>query len=162
APTGAGLPSTAGPTTSTNQAGPSSSSPFATPDRIGRLTKSSDQSQATALIQALPRAMQNPFAAYYDDPQSASRHVLVAGGTIKVLNPGAQMDGFFNGAVAFVPGSKGSNRRAAGTGSAGGLAQCETITGGSTKFEICGWLGQSALVEMIFVGFSPATTDPLV
>jgi hypothetical protein len=159
---GTGVPSAPAPATTTTPAEPSPTSRFTQPDSIGPFSRSSDQSAANAVIQAFPRSIQDAFAVVYDETSDSSQHLLVAGGTTFVPDPASGMNEIFAGVLSTQPGAKVSDRRAADSGSLGGTAQCETLTGSSGAIVYCVWIGDGEFIEMAFININRVTADPLV
>jgi hypothetical protein len=132
---------------------------FATPNAIGPFTRSDDQVQASQLKQNLGQSMTNAFAALYEAPNNT---LIVGGGDLTVADPAARMGEMLDAMANVQSGTTITDRRAAGTGTVGGSAQCETITSTSTEVVVCGWHGNGAFVEMVFVGADRASVDGLV
>jgi hypothetical protein len=107
--------------------------------------------------------IEDPFAAAYQEP--SGRNVVIWGGTGSIFGigtPQSRLDGFFAGAEGQFNGAKASGRSSADTGSAGGQAACETVSGTGVSLAICAWAGRDAVLGLIFTGYQRATADSLM
>jgi hypothetical protein len=149
------------PTTAPPTAGPAS---FSMPATIGTLGKASDQSTADTLRNQLSSSgIDNPYAIAYQDTNQSDRKVVLWGGTGSDFggDDQARIDAFFKSGNAEFTGETVTNRAPVGTGAANGTAECETVTG-SQSLAFCVWVGNDALLGLIFGGYSRAESDALV
>jgi hypothetical protein len=155
-----GPPNSSGATTPPANSGPAS---LSMPTTIGTLTKASDQSTADTLrTQLSSSGISNPYAIAYQDKSQSSRRVVVWGGTGSDFAGDDQVrrDAFFRSGNAEFTGETVSNRAPVPTGAARGSAECETVTGNSS-LAFCVWVGNDALLGLIFQGYSRSDSDAL-
>jgi hypothetical protein len=157
--------STSAPPTDQATTPPASDGPasFSTPATIGTLAKASDQSTADTLRDQLSSSgIGNPYAIAYQDQSQSARKVVLWGGTGSDFGGDDQprIDAFFKSGNAEFTGETVSNRSPVATGDAKGTAECETVTG-SSSLAFCVWVGNDALLGLIFQGYSRAQSDAL-
>jgi serine/threonine protein kinase len=141
----------------------SGSANLSMPNTIGDLTWASDQSTANTLRDQLSSSgISNPYAIAYQDQYESSRKVVLWGGTGSDFAGDDQVrrDAFFRSGNAEFTGETVSNRAPVPTGAAGGSAECETVTG-SSSLAFCVWVGNNALLGLIFQGYSRSDSDAL-
>lgn len=125
------------------------------PDQIGSLTKSSDQSDAEdQRKQMVDSGYENAFAAEYED--SSNRLVLLWGATGKAFGSSkdqSRLDELFDGARNELDNATIGTRVPSSPGSAGGSLECAPLNGLGITATMCGWVGQNALLVIVFRGF---------
>jgi hypothetical protein len=151
-------PTAAAPTTGAPAPPPAASVTLATPDRIGTLRKSSDQSKANTLKSGIASAnLDQAIGVAYEDPAAKSHQMFVYGGvspSIGLLPPETQLDGFFTAAEAQLGGGHLGARTDVSTGAVGGKAQCAKVDGTAATLSMCAWVGDDALLGFLFLGFT--------
>jgi len=126
------------------------------PDKIGALKKSADQTRADKLSSLMSNAgIKDPFAAVYEDTKHPGRSVAIWGGTGAIFGVGGgqtQLDGFFRSAGSQFAGAK---PQAVDPGAVGGKAECAKSDNTGMTFAICAWVGTDALLGFLFNGVEP-------
>jgi hypothetical protein len=143
---------------------------LASPQAIGvHLVKSVSQLDAGVALDGLrSRGDLFAYASEYNDPFGNT--VTVWGSIVWPLfeeNAQAKFDSFFSTEQLVYPARPLSGRAPIATGSAGGQAECASITsitpgGASVSGAVCKWVGSDMWLEMLFLGFSRSDSDALV
>lgn len=150
--------STGATTGATSAAPPAVKISFNSPDRIGVLRKSSDQSRATTMKDGMRNAgLDDPFAVMYEDTTAKGKVAIAWGGTGSAFGGGgaqAQLDSFFGSAGGQLGGGTVGTRQDVDPGTIGGSAQCAKVDGTGVTMAMCAWAGDNALLGFIISGLT--------
>ena len=132
---------------------------LSTPQQIGSLRRSADQSLAEQMRSGLSNAgIEKPFAAVYEDSAVTGRTTVMWGGVGDIFRvaPETQLSAFIKSAGSSLPGGATvATETDVEPGQVGGKAKCAKVNGAGVTMTLCAWNGGDALIGFLFGGIGP-------